>query len=175
MGTVPTPRTWVPAERVTATLLNTEIRDILQFLLSTKPLFVAVQAVSQPLLELTWTAITFTTEVLDRDNGHSTTVNTSRYTAKTPGYYRVNVTGSSLQNSGRFHVAIHKNGVEIPSGTGAQGDMGGAPSSVSEAIVFLNGITDYIELYVMTAEAGNTQTTVTSRFANRITVEWMSN
>src|SRR6185312_17261357 len=87
MGTVPILRTWVAGELVTAAYMNTNVRDAGNFLLAT-PTFQGRQSISQSMPNLTNTAVLFDTEIIDSDNVHSTTTNTSRYTPLTPGYYQ---------------------------------------------------------------------------------------
>lgn len=90
MVAAPSPRNWTNGELVTDTLLNTEIRDAVNFLLGTgKPFFKAIQTVVQSIPNNAFTAITFTTEQIDNMNGHSTSVNTSRYTCQMDGWYNL--------------------------------------------------------------------------------------
>lgn len=102
MGTVPATRTWVAGETVTAGLMNGYLTTPFAWILGSEPTFRAVQTVSQVLSNTTWTSITFSTEQIDRDGGHSTSVNTSRYTSQTAGWYEVdglitwNMTGSAI-------------------------------------------------------------------------------
>lgn len=86
MATVPVEITWTTGQIVTAAQLNSNLRDAVNFLL-TPPLAVLRQTVAQSLATGTFNPITFDTEDFDRDNGHSTVSNTSRYTAQTPGWY----------------------------------------------------------------------------------------
>lgn len=175
MGTVPSTHTWTPGETVTAALMN-QVRDALDFLLSTRPLFTATQTVAQSVAEGTWTPVTFTSETIDRDNGHSTSVNTSRYTAQTPGYYRVSGTASLIMSSGRLHVTIAKNGTRIPSGVGTDATQSLAVAGfLVEQIVFLNGSTDYVELQCAQSSGAAKDTAVLSDFACRLSCEWVSN
>lgn len=175
MGTVPTTRTWVPAELVTAAKMNSNVTAVLDWFLSNLPLFEAVQTVGQTIPTGTWTALTFTSEILDRDGGHSTSVNTSRYVGKTPGWYRVRGLGAILVNAGRFHIRIAKNGTQVPSGAGGQlGNGLGVSAILTEALVFLNGTTDYVELQVVSDQV-NPNTAVLTDFVSSFNVEWKSN
>lgn len=56
-------------------------------LLLTPPIFQGYQAAAQSIPNATWTTIAIDTEVFDSANGHSTTVNNTRYTAAVAGYY----------------------------------------------------------------------------------------
>ena len=73
-----------------------------------------IQIVAQSVNNATWTSLTFTSEGIDSASGHSTTTNTSRYTAVTAGWFEFsgvvafvfNATGA---RGGRFA----KNGTAI--------------------------------------------------------------
>lgn len=171
---VPAVPDFVAGEKVTSAKMR-QLRDVLNFLMSGMPLFDAVQTVAQSLGDSVWTPITFSTETIDRDSGHSTATNTSRYVAKTPGWYRVIGTGSVNITTGRMHVAIAKNGAKVPSGTGALGNALGVAASVSEATVWLNGSSDYVELWAAQVTGGSAPTSVLSDFACHLSVQWQSN
>lgn len=87
MATVPNQRTWTNGDTVDATMLNANVRDAVNFLLA-PPAALLRQTVAQS-IGTTGTAVTFDTEDYDNDGGHSTVTNTTRYTAVTPGWYRV--------------------------------------------------------------------------------------
>ena len=69
------------------------------------------QTSNQSIVFGAWTAVTFDTEDVDTHSGHSTSVNTSRYTAAVAGWYHVVGRGSFAANStGHRGVRIAKNG-----------------------------------------------------------------
>ncbi len=86
MATVPNQRTWTNTEIVDATMMNANVRDAVNFLLS-PPAALLRQTTTQSIAA--GSAVLFDTEDYDNDGGHSTVSNTSRYTAVTPGWYRV--------------------------------------------------------------------------------------
>jgi hypothetical protein len=175
MSTVPSLRTWVAGEVVTAAYMNGNIRDALNWLLSTRPLFSAVQSVAQSLANNTWTSITFTTEILDRDNGHSTSVNTSRYTGQTAGNYRVSGVATSVQATGQMLASIAKNGTRISGAATTAPTTGAVAGAIALAPnVFLNGTTDYVELQGFQNSGGAVNTSLTD-FSSTLTVEWAGN
>lgn len=88
MATVPNPRTWTVGEQVTATKLNADIRDSFIFF-KAPPLAVLRKTSNQSIPSNSPTAITWESELIDRDGGHSTVTNTSRYTSQTSGYYHL--------------------------------------------------------------------------------------
>ena len=79
---------------------------------------------SQSLTASVWTATLFDAEDIDAANGHSTTTNTSRYTAVAAGKYRITGAVSFTWASGTadFGVGFRKNG----SGTGIVGLVSGS-------------------------------------------------
>jgi hypothetical protein len=92
----------------------------------------------------TWTKVTVDTELFDTNNNYAS----SRFTPTVAGYYQLNgavVFGSGT--SGLRSVAIYKNGVSAAQGTTL--DTSSFNLLVS-TLVYLNGTTDYVELYVFT-------------------------
>ena len=90
-----TPHTWTAGETVTAAKLATGSDGITQ-LQGGAPAAGAldfaqlIQIVAQSLTNVTWTAVTFTSEGVDAAGGHSNVTNPSRYTAAHTGWYQVN-------------------------------------------------------------------------------------
>ena len=115
---------------------------------ATTAAFRLYQSSAQSIATATNTVLLFDSEDLDTDNGHSTTTNTSRYTATVPGWYFVSGTVQLAYNAtGNRLAIIQKNG------TTTVNQVGRASSSVSNTmglhlstLVYLNGTTDYIEL-----------------------------
>jgi hypothetical protein len=101
---------------------------------------------TQSISSATWTKVTLDTEVFDTNNNFAS----SRFTPTVAGYYQINV-GAYIYTTGATMTAgtvgIYKNGT--------QGSVGGffvAPAFTESApvvatIIFLNGSTDYVELY----------------------------
>lgn len=79
--------------------------------LANKPEARLRQTSAQSINHGTWTALTFGAEDVDTHNGHSTSSNTSRYTAQVAGWYHVTGNGGFVSNStGHRGVRLHKNG-----------------------------------------------------------------
>jgi hypothetical protein len=96
------------------------------------------------------TKILLDTEVFDTNNNFAS----SRFTPTVAGYYQINgkarITGTTQTDS---TVSIYKNGSQLIIGTYT---ATGLAFSIVSAIVYLNGSTDYIELYgTATTAAGN--------------------
>lgn len=110
-----------------------------------KPIAQLKQTVSQSIPNTTWTMVTFTTEDIDRDNGHSTTTNTSRYVVQTPGWYMLSGRVAFPNNgSGIRYVGWWVNGTEISTLT-FPALAGPANLPAETRLVYLN-INDYVEL-----------------------------
>lgn len=75
------------------------------------PIFVGTQTVTQSVATGTWTAITLDQEQSDTYGGHSTTTNTSRYTAQVAGWYTVcGITSWPSNATGSRGARLHVNG-----------------------------------------------------------------
>lgn len=145
MATVPVPRTWTVGELLTAAKLNVDVRDGLNFLLA-PPLATLTKNASQSYATAAYTGITWPTELVDRDGGHSTSTNTNRYTAATAGYYSMYCFANwSLESaSGYRRLGFRVNGTTI-------GHQEGRPATASIAMSHLSGLAfmsvgDYVEV-----------------------------
>jgi hypothetical protein len=162
MGTVPTFRTWVVGELVTASFMNTNIRDGGNFLTAV-PTFEGRQTVAQSIPNSSGTAVLLDTEDIDSDGGHSTVTNTSRYTAQTAGWYRYGGACSLAANAtGTRIVWVNKNAATV-AGTAATGV---ASASIAPAIAMRSrlvqlALTDFLEM-IMFQNSGVAQNTVIS-------------
>lgn len=177
MGTVPPTRTWTPYERLTAALLNTEVRDALDFLLSTRPLFWAVQAVEQSLANATWTPLTFTSHIMDRDGGHSTAVNVSRYVGKTPGYYEVQGVVAAYVTTGGLVAALRRNGASVKGAVSSTAGISVPAASAAVTptfVVYMNGSTDYVEVWAYQSTGAAVNSVSSADFASMLRVKWLS-
>lgn len=108
------------------------------------PAFSAYCNQSQTLSANTWTKLTYNEEEFDTNNNYDNTTN-YRFTPTVAGYYQVN---GQLQPAISYcggALAIYKNGSSIKFGNYAVATTFGG-WTVS-ALVYLNGSTDYIELY----------------------------
>jgi hypothetical protein len=111
------------------------------------PAFSAYASGSQTISASTWTKVTLGNETFDTNNNFAS----SRFTPTVAGYYQINgvVRINSSISITRYIVGIWKNGGEYarPAEQGftsallSQAQMGGG------SIIYLNGSTDYVELY----------------------------
>lgn len=106
--TAPTPGTFD-----TAAWWNTNVYQMLTYGLNL-PMFVGTQTVAQSTAGSTWTALTLDSEQSDTYGGHSTTANTSRYTAQVAGWYTVGgVVSWPANGTGNRGARIHVNGAAV--------------------------------------------------------------
>lgn len=86
MATVPAPRDWVPGDALTASVLNSQIRDAMKFALN-PPRARLRNSAAQSIANNSWVALTMNTEDADTDAGHSGT--NPHYVCQTAGTYLV--------------------------------------------------------------------------------------
>ena len=96
----------------------------------------------------TFTKLELNAENFDTDNAFDSTTN-YRFTPLTAGYYEINCAGT-CQNNARFIFTLYKNGSEIMRLADLTVNDYTAGSS---AVVYLNGSTDYLELYAFATGA----------------------
>jgi hypothetical protein len=142
---LPSTRTWSVGDLATATVLNTEIRDTVNYIAG-PPIFIAKQAVAQSIANGTFTPITFTTEEIDNYAGHSNSTNTSRYTAQLAGWHHVlGIVQWAVNATSRRVGALYVNGsivrqTEVPAVVVASGTS----VNIIETALYLN-VGDYVE------------------------------
>ena len=111
------------------------------------PAFSAYLAANQSVTSTVLTKITLNTKTFDTNNNFDSTTN-YRFTPTVAGYYQINAAAQSQATGMSAMVLnIYKNGAGYKSQTSA---LGGTPAFVSMSIsdvIYMNGSTDYIELY----------------------------
>ena len=111
-----------------------------------------------------FTKITFNTEEFDTNNNFAS----STFTPTVAGYYQVNSSldvGANTGTLSRAFSSFYKNGSSYKVGSGIQsGFTGSEIQAVNSCVIYCNGSTDYIEVYVYatgtlpTVYAGSTNT-----------------
>lgn len=118
----------------------------------TGPAFSYYQSIVQTLASATFTKITFTTNEFDTTGGMYAS---SRFTPTVAGYYQVSGGVGVASSPTSIFFYMYKNGALWK-------NMGGVAGTVSTAsgssLVYLNGSTDYIELYAYFGTGQNTST-----------------
>ena len=97
----------------------------------------------------TLTKVQINTEVFDTNNNFDSTTN-YRFTPTVAGYYYVtgHVGSPTLSTSTEILAAIGKNSTQITWGGTGSSKGGIYPESLTTTLVYLNGSTDYVELFV---------------------------
>lgn len=107
---VPALASWNVGENPTSTILNSRIRDALNFL-KARPHAVLRRTTSQSVTNSFGEAVQWTSEDLDTDSGHSTVTNTQRYTVQSDGvYYLTAIVPFAGNASGRREAYFRLNG-----------------------------------------------------------------
>lgn len=91
----------------------------------------------------TWTAIIPDTEEFDTASCYDTT--TGRFTPNVAGYYQINGAVYISGSAGEILAGLYKNGTGYKYGSRTAPAGNGATVS---SIIYFNGTTDYVELYV---------------------------
>jgi hypothetical protein len=124
--------------------------------ISGTPAFSVYKSAAQTLSSATFTKITFNTEEFDTNNNFAS----SAFTPTVAGYYQIN--GNVSNGTGTQTVAsIYKNGTIYKDGNNAS-----SFGAVVSTIVYLNGSTDYVELYGYFATGTNTGSGISSTWFN---------
>ena len=112
------------------------------------PAFSATRSGTQSIANATFTKAPLNTETFDTNSNFDSTTN-YRFTPTVAGYYQINTINGVLVN-GIVYNAIYKNGSPYY-------QFGGSNIAVQgSALVYLNGSTDYIELYLYSTSATGT-------------------
>lgn len=112
------------------------------------PAFSAYQSSSQTISNAAWTKITLTSEDFDTNSNYDTS--TSKFTPTVAGYYQVNAAitlNYTAATNKPLLIELYKNGGEYKLGGSASSTSLVFPRTNLNALVYLNGTTDYIELY----------------------------
>jgi hypothetical protein len=124
------------------------------------PAFRAYRSGNQTISAATTTKVAFNAETFDTNNNYDPTTN-FRFTPTVAGYYQVNSTVAFTTGAGQ--LAMFKNGSNYQTGTEVTFNASlGGHMPISD-IVYCNGSTDYIEIYVYlttgtTISSGETNT-----------------
>ena len=141
----------LPSGTVTQATLATPVAG-------TGPAFSAYQNATTTVNNSTWTKIALQAEEFDTASCFDSTTN-YRFTPTVAGYYQVNGCVNFAANALGFRfISIYKNGSSIKNG---QNTVGGAINFTAinvSALIYLNGSTDYIELYANQNSGSNLAT-----------------
>ena len=130
--------------------------DLATGVASNGPAFRAYLSANQTVTNATNTKVTLNTEVFDTANCFNTTTN--RFTPNVAGYYQFNVTlGASAATTLEYnYIQIYKNGVF--DSISIYGPYSGVANyGALSTLIYMNGTTDYVELYVQLSGTGTLQ------------------
>jgi hypothetical protein len=123
------------------------------------PAFSAYADTNQTVSDATATKITFGTEEFDTNSNFAS----SRFTPTVAGYYQVNSTVNCVQTAlVDFVIWIYKNGSQYKRGFGFGGTASKLIAPVS-TLVYLNGTTDYVEVYIYSDGTGSATVNASSQ------------
>jgi len=153
--------TWTTANRPTTPIIgaqgyNTTYGGVEVYngsawdLITGGPAFSAYSTTAISISNNSFTKVTFDTKEFDTNTCYSTS--TGRFTPTVAGYYQIN-SNVGCSSSAERGLSIYKNGSQYKNGM----DVSGWSASIS-TVMYLNGTTDYIEMYFYQA-SGSTQTT----------------
>jgi hypothetical protein len=126
----------------------------------TGPAFSAYKSSAQTPTSATFTKVTFETEEWDTNSNFAS----SRFTPTVAGYYQINSVVNYSLNANTCLISIYKNGSEYKRGVQVSiGSQGSAAVNVSGG-VYLNGSTDYVEIYIYQQSATAITTNTTTYF-----------
>ena len=115
------------------------------------PCFAAQAATATSLSANTVTKITLDSELFDTDGCFTS----SRFTPTVAGYYQINATvRADLSSQTALHIYFYKNGSEYAIGNFTNTTSTQA-ATVGSTLAYMNGSTDYMELYCYSSVTGN--------------------
>jgi hypothetical protein len=110
---------------------------------------------NQGITTTTWTKVTLNAKEFDTANCFDSTTN-YRFTPNVAGYYQINgaifYSGNAYYSEAR--IAIYKNGSQLKQTVlGTNGTLINISSGIISSLIFMNGSTDYVELYAYEVNA----------------------
>ena len=141
--------------------------------LENPPIAVLYQTVVQSIAHGTWGVITFDSEIVDTYGGHSTSVNTSRYTCQYAGWYSVGGRAAfDINGTGSRGARVHINGNYIRGAAtlGGAGTLSGIPQT-SHILYLVPG--DYVEIAGGQNSGVSLSTANANEAASYMYVEWI--
>jgi len=126
------------------------------------PAFSALLVTNQTVSNNVWTKVTLGGEEFDTNNNFAS----SRFTPTVAGYYQINAAFSTTTSTGNIFVALYKNGANYKQGNLLTTTPGVGGICVVSSLVYCNGSTDYIEMYVLSSLSTPTNTGANTVYMN---------
>jgi hypothetical protein len=97
-----------------------------------------------------WTKLTLDTKLFDTATAYSTS--TGKFNPQLAGYYQINfrISAEASSTINRLLASVWKNGAESNRST----DIGALFAVSGSALIYMNGTTDYLELYAFVGGTG---------------------
>ncbi len=142
--TLPVATDTLVGKATTDTLSNKTLAATVVQASNAAPAFSAYLSANQTVVTSTYTKATFDTEVFDTNSNFAS----SRFTPTVAGYYQANA-GISFGTSSIVStvIKIYKNGSSVSTGSSAGTSLYTFKSEIVSALIYLNGTTDYLEVY----------------------------
>lgn len=118
------------------------------------PAFFAYATVNQTISNTTYTKVNLSAEIYDTNNNFDTS--TARFTPTVAGYYQISsrVGMLGIANMTDCFGSLYKNGSEFARmGQATTGATASFPCPAGSVLVYMNGSTDYLELYIYQGNA----------------------
>lgn len=122
------------------------------------PAFSAYSSTATSLPNATFTKITFDTEEFDTNNNFAS----SRFTPTVAGYYQVNCNIGISSGTYKNELALYKNGSPYKYGMYPNSVTSDTAFTSLSSLVYLNGSTDYVEIYCYQTSGGSLNTLTSS-------------
>ena len=121
---------------------------------SSGPAFRANRTSNYSISQNTWTKVNYNEEDFDTAGNYDPTTN-FRFTPTTAGYYQFNYEGQIVGTEGQLMtIALYKNGASYHSGSAVDISGQGYGQVSSSDLVYMNGSSDYVEVYLYTSASG---------------------
>jgi hypothetical protein len=133
---------------------------VLQYNGASAPAFSAYQNSAQTVSAGAWTKINFDTEEFDTNNNFAS----NRFTPTVAGYYQLNSSLAVVSSFTSIIPAIYKNGSQYK--VGNRGNSTTQLNANVSSLVYLNGSTDYAEIYVYIGTSQNMNTGIDQTYFN---------
>jgi hypothetical protein len=130
-------------EPVTASNLTITVPAVTGTMAIQGPAFSAYATSNQTFSSGTTTKVLFDTEEFDTNANFAS----SRFTPTVAGYYQINSAVRPNVANGASGIYLYKNGSQFKSGTEVNVNSGTVNTMFISCLVYLNGTTDYVEIY----------------------------
>jgi hypothetical protein len=130
------------------------------------PAFSAYKNANQSIAAFTAVKMAFQVEEFDTNSNYDNTTN-YRFTPTVAGYYQVQWSLALNDKANEYYTYLYKNGSSVKEGSNALPNFP-TPGTTTQiggtALIFMNGSTDYLEIYAVCSSAGQVNSSSTQSF-----------